>query len=156
MMPSIMFGQTGVDSDSLQKQIELQQILGTIHKFATGEISLAEYKLELRVESRVAKNFGHPAVAARAEWYLANPPMSGRTITTNRPKGITYAAYSAIEIGMSYEQVKVIIGIDGTEVSSSTFGDYSAEVDQWMNNDGSNIVVEFLNGRVMTKAQAGL
>jgi hypothetical protein len=76
---------------------------------------------------------------------------------TSAAGACTYDMYMAIEEGMSYSQVVEIIGVDGTEMSSSSVGGNTAKVYQW---DGdklySNVIVEFLNDEVVSKAQAGL
>ena len=78
-------------------------------------------------------------------------------ITPVNPPACSYDEYLAIEDGMSYSQVVEIIGSDGTEMSSASAGGSTAKVYQW---DGdkrySNVVIEFMNDAVISKAQAGL
>ena len=65
--------------------------------------------------------------------------------------------YNQIEIGMSYDEVIDIIGSEGGEMSTATIAGNTATVYQW---DGdkkcSNVVIEFMNDAVISKAQAGL
>ena len=63
--------------------------------------------------------------------------------------------FMQIQMGMTYDQVKAILG-DGTEESSSGDGDIKTVSYSWKNSDGSNISVMIQGGKVMTKAQAFL
>jgi len=69
----------------------------------------------------------------------------------------TYDMYKKIETGMSYEQVKGILG-EGTEQASSEDKsiDLVIKAYSWQNKDGSNISITFENDKVSNKAQAGL
>ena len=76
---------------------------------------------------------------------------------------ITYAQYERIEAGMDYREVVQIVGRSGTENASSyTRGipGVMAAIEihsySWSNSDGSNMIVQFIGGRVHLKAQAGL
>lgn len=87
-------------------------------------------------------------------WY-AGDDFSTKVAEANAP--CTYDEYLQIETGMSYDEVVAIIGTDGEEMSSASVGGSTAKVYQW---DGdkkySNVVIEFLNGAVISKAQTGL
>lgn len=77
--------------------------------------------------------------------------------------GITRAAFAKIENGMPYKDVAAIVGVNG-EIASETkqegipgvSGPLSIVIITWQNDDGSNMMVTFQNGRVQSKAQAGL
>ena len=73
------------------------------------------------------------------------------------PPECSYEEYLQIEDGMSYADVVEIIGSDGIEQSRSSASGSTAVVYKW---DGdmkySNVIVEFLNDAVISKAQAGL
>ncbi|BAH05570.1 hypothetical protein [Clostridium kluyveri] len=60
-----------------------------------------------------------------------------------------------IEIGMTYEQVKTILG-EGTEESSTGDGDTKTITYRWKNSDGSNLSVTLQGDRVMNKTQTFL
>lgn len=73
---------------------------------------------------------------------------------------ITLEEYNKIETGMSYDEVKNIIGSDG-EVSSETGkegDDIHIVIYSWKGkgSTGANALITFSNGEVETKAQAGL
>ena len=72
---------------------------------------------------------------------------------------ITLEEYNQIETGMSYDEVKAIIG--GGEVSSETGkegDDIHIVIYLWKGkgSTGANALITFSNGEVKTKAQAGL
>jgi hypothetical protein len=78
------------------------------------------------------------------------------TVSRRSAKGITLAAYMQIQNGMSYEQVKEIIGTDGEEISRSNIAGYSTVMYSWKNWNGSNMNAMFQNDLLVTKAQFGL
>jgi len=65
---------------------------------------------------------------------------------------VTLDMYNKVENGMSYDQVKNILG-DGQLTSQSSLLDTKSEIYSWINSDGSNMNVTFTNGAVDTKAQ---
>lgn len=70
---------------------------------------------------------------------------------------ITYEEYMAIENGMTYDEVKEIIGSAGTETARSGSGNYEAVIITWYGERlGSNANVTFMGGKVSGKAQIGL
>ena len=70
--------------------------------------------------------------------------------------GITAEEFNAIEIGMSYEQVKEIIGEDGTESNSSQVGDVTAVIYTWSSDESGTADVMFQNDKVINKSQTGI
>ena len=68
--------------------------------------------------------------------------------------------FNKIESDMTYEQVKEIIGSDGTLTSDVSIGDekYHTQIYMWYGNTitGGNANVTFQNGKVVGKAQVGL
>ena len=74
----------------------------------------------------------------------------------DRTNPATLAKFNRIEDGMTYEQVKAIMGVGGEHVSHVGVAGTTADVVAWKNQDGSNMLVTFSNGRVAGKAQFGL
>ena len=70
--------------------------------------------------------------------------------------GVTLAAYMQIQNGMTYEQVREIIGTAGEEISRSNIAGYSTVMYSWKNWNGSNMNAMFQNDQLVTKAQFGL
>ena len=72
------------------------------------------------------------------------------------------ANYNRIQNGMSYEQVKEILGDGGTESSSSDLGGVKTVMYEWKASgfvssmDGGNMNAMFQDDKLVTKAQANL
>ena len=71
---------------------------------------------------------------------------------------ITLEEYNQIKSGMTYDEVKEIIGSDGTLSATSSVGGYTVTIYVWYGNGiaGSNANITFTNGEVTGKAQVGL
>lgn len=70
-------------------------------------------------------------------------------------KKYSYDKFMKISMGMTYEQVKAILG-EGVEESSSGDGKLKTVSYSWQNDDGSNISVMLQGNKVINKAQAFL
>jgi hypothetical protein len=69
---------------------------------------------------------------------------------------VTIGEYDQIRTGMSISRVQSVIGDSGEEISSGGNSEYYFKALSWQNSDGSNVVVNFDNGFVSSKSQAGL
>ena len=72
---------------------------------------------------------------------------------------ITREEFNRIKAGMTYQEVKDIVGSAGTIVAESSIAGYTTVIVSWDGdpvNIGSNANVTFQNGVVVGKAQAGL
>jgi len=79
----------------------------------------------------------------------------------NSEDSITLDEFNKIEAGMSYEQVRDIVGGEGTLGSSVDMGvgdEYKTQIYQWTGSGsiGANANVTFQGGKVISKAQIGL
>jgi hypothetical protein len=72
------------------------------------------------------------------------------------PPIVTQAQYDQIREGMTYEQVRNVIGTDGQELSRSNLAGYSTVMYSWTNSNGSNMNAMFQNDRLINKAQFSL
>jgi hypothetical protein len=70
--------------------------------------------------------------------------------------GVTLSEFNAIQSGMTLQQVQQVVRSSGTQISNLDTAGTSNWVYQWQNGDGSNMNVQFQNGVVIGKAQAGL
>lgn len=68
---------------------------------------------------------------------------------------ITKEMYEQIESGMTIEEVVEILG-EGEENAKTEAAGVAIISMQWVNDDGGNIQIMFQDGKVDTKAQAGL
>jgi hypothetical protein len=69
---------------------------------------------------------------------------------------VTKADLDAIRTGMTYEQVRGMIGVAGEEQSRSDLGGYRTIMYGWKNANGSNMNAMFQNNQLVSKAQFGL
>lgn len=72
------------------------------------------------------------------------------------PPIVTKAEYDQIREGMTYEQVRSIIGATGEELSRSDLAGFTTIMYSWSNSNGSNMNAMFQNNRLINKAQFGL
>ena len=65
--------------------------------------------------------------------------------------------YIQVKSGLSYGDVKKILGCDGYEMSSSDFGGTESKMIIWTGKgeQGANMTVMFINNKVVSKAKAG-
>ena len=70
---------------------------------------------------------------------------------------ITLAEFNEIKNGMTYEQVKDIVGCDGTVNSDTEVMGSKMTIYSWYGKDGiSNANVSIQNGKLINKTQIGL
>lgn len=88
-----------------------------------------------------------------------NTTSSTQSSTQSNPKAdnkkYSLDKFMQVQMGMSYDQVKGILG-DGQEQSSTGDGEFKTISYTWQNSDGSNISIMLQGGKVSNKAQAFL
>ncbi|NJM28181.1 MAG: hypothetical protein HC856_08010 [Pseudanabaena sp. RU_4_16] len=72
------------------------------------------------------------------------------------PEKINRDRFNQIKKGMTLKQVEGVIGNPGKLIADSSTPNGTGQVYSWKNPQGSNAIVEFKNGKVAAKAQAGL
>lgn len=83
----------------------------------------------------------------------ASPPEESSPQDDGR---VTMAEYKQIETGMSYAEVRKIIGSEGEEMSRNEIGGNVTVMYQWVNPFGSNMNAIFQNGGLVQKSQFNL
>lgn len=84
-------------------------------------------------------------------------PAPKDTSSTSADTGsVTAAKYSQIENGMNYREVADIMGSSGEEQVNSNISGINGRIVTWKNWNGSNMMVQFMNDRVIMKSQFGL
>ena len=75
-----------------------------------------------------------------------------------KPNGETITAeqFGKVNPGMSYDEVKGILGRDGFLLSEGAMAGVSTKIYVWLNNGGSNMNVTIQGGTVQGKTQVGL
>ncbi|NMF57650.1 hypothetical protein [Pseudanabaena yagii] len=69
---------------------------------------------------------------------------------------ITLDKFNRVQKGMTVEQVEKIFGVSGKVIAENTANNSVGKVYSWKNPQGSNAIIEFKDGQVVAKAQAGL
>ncbi|CAN1209839.1 hypothetical protein TUMEXPCC7403_06415 [Tumidithrix helvetica PCC 7403] len=69
---------------------------------------------------------------------------------------ITLEKFNQVQKGMTLQEVQEVIGSQGKLIAESKIGEVTGQVYSWKNPQGSNAIIEFKNGKVVAKAQAGL
>jgi len=86
-----------------------------------------------------------------------NPAIAPQGSQTTSPSDdISLTEFQQIKKGMKLDQVQQIIGSSGRLIADSKVGNITGQVYSWKNSVGSNAIIEFKNGVVVAKAQAGL
>jgi Beta-lactamase inhibitor (BLIP) len=86
----------------------------------------------------------------------SSPASNSGSTTSSSNSGLTMDKYNQIKNGMTYQEVKDIIGREGTETMSSGEGKYKVESYKWEGDDYQFISVVFTGGKVQSKVQANL
>ncbi len=87
------------------------------------------------------------------------PSGNSQTTSSNlsaAPEKINRDRFNQIQKGMTLKQVEEIIGSPGKLIADSSTSEETGQVYSWKNPQGSNAIIEFKNGKVVAKAQAGL
>ena len=69
---------------------------------------------------------------------------------------ITLEKFNRIQKGMTIEQVEKVFGTSGKVIAENNSNNSIGQVYSWKNPQGSNAIIEFKDGQVVAKAQAGL
>lgn len=99
----------------------------------------------------------HRETAERQE-----PPVERRALPVSSGPVVgsaaTLAEYNRIRVGMSYDEVREIIGAQGTEMSRNPIGGIATVMYSWRGAGiaGANMNAVFQDGKLVDKAQFGL
>lgn len=94
--------------------------------------------------------------ASAAESAAGKVDDAAENVTTSTDEGITAEKYEGIQTGMSYDEVKALIGSDGESVSESEVAGIKTAVYQWESGVFGTAIVTFENDKVTGKSQAGI
>lgn len=126
----------------------------------------SEFSSYFIVSAGVDKEFEeHPAFGPQRDFNRDLIYFNGalvqypRVVAEKRPEDlrvVTMDEYGGLRQGMKINIVRLAIGAPGTELSQSTIGGFTTVSYQWKNADGSNAVIIFQDGLLVSKAQFGL
>lgn len=105
------------------------------------------------------KNGNHLLTATNGKAYY--DVFSESTGSRTNPPTISLAEFNAISTGMTYQEVTDIIGSAGEVLSEVDLGlgdEYFTQSRKWDGEGsiGANAIIQFQDGKVVTKAQFGL
>jgi hypothetical protein len=89
----------------------------------------------------------------------ANPALVDAIANPNEQEQeqvITLEKFNRIQKGMTIEQVDKVFGTSGKVIAENNSSNSIGQVYSWKNPQGSNAIIEFKDGQVVAKAQAGL
>lgn len=70
---------------------------------------------------------------------------------------ITLTEFNTIQTNMTYEEIKNIVGCEGTLMSETEINEYTSKIYYWYGKDNiSNANFTFQNNKLISKAQYGL
>jgi hypothetical protein len=98
------------------------------------------------------------AISPNAQAQTLLPTVSNQLIAFGENQlHVTKNEYEEVETGMSYEEVKDIIGEPGEELSSVEFpGIGKSVMYSWRNDNFSTMTAMFTGNRLVSKSQFGL
>lgn len=114
-----------------------------------GKYELKSYKWEGEKSARISASFRNNELRSKSQFGLGSSSGSGDA-------DLTKAKYEQIKIGMTYDEVKEIIGSPGEQTSTSTFGNSTLTSYRWKGENFSNMYVRFKDDKVTGKSNSGL
>jgi hypothetical protein len=97
-----------------------------------------------------------PDIAATANSTASVTPNPSTNGSQEEENPITLDKFNRVQKGMTVEQVEKIFGVSGKVIAENTANNSVGKVYSWKNPQGSNAIIEFKDGQVVAKAQAGL
>jgi predicted RNA-binding Zn-ribbon protein involved in translation (DUF1610 family) len=82
--------------------------------------------------------------------------LAKETTDNTKRNPVTANKYHAVKTGMTYAQVRDILGTEGEEYDRNKLGDSELAGFRWANESGAVLTVVFENGRVMGKMASGM
>jgi hypothetical protein len=141
----------GLGIGALVKAITIRQSLP--ESAAQGVISDARVEPQQSQQSvaspNVSPSVANPSPSAQATELISEPSKISNNV-------VTLEKFNLIKDGMSVAQVEEIFGVAGKVIAETEDEESVGIVYSWKNPQGSNAIIEFKNGKVVAKAQAGL
>jgi len=89
------------------------------------------------------------AILVLAMWMRDSPTVPEAPI-------VTLGEFNQLQIGMTYDQAKAIIGAEGAFMTGSQMTGFKTAGYQWDNADGSNAMLVFHDDKIIVKSQVKL
>ena len=146
------------EADILVKSATTKNVTKSIAS-QSNETSVTTAK-DLTAKSLVKSDRSSEMAATSNNPDINNIPESPITVSSSGlPEGetvVTLEKFNRIQKGMTIEQVEKILGSSGKVIAENNSSDSIGKVYSWKNTQGSNAIIEFKDGQVVAKAQAGL
>ena len=108
-------------------------------------------------ESANASPESSPAAAEDSDASASDSGDSGSSSSdAAESSNISMDKFNKMELGMSYEDVKEIMGSEGNQTSMTKSGSYESASYDWKGEKYARIMVRFQNGDLVYKSQSGL
>lgn len=119
--------------------------------FSSGTLKTVTYKWEGEKYARITATFRNGELTSKIQSGL----KSGNSETTSSAD-LTLAKYNQIQNGMSYEEAVKIIGSEGTQTSSSNFGQIKVASYKWEGDKYAKIFATFRDNKLASKSQSNV
>jgi len=126
---------------------------------ATPSVENKEIKSTITTPKSSPSETIQPSVAPTQVTPKTNPsvePIASAPNELEQEPVITLEKFNRIQKGMTIEQVEKVFGTSGKIIAENNSSNSIGQVYSWKNPEGSNAVIEFKDGQVVAKAQAGL
>ncbi len=127
---------------------------------ATPSVENKEAKNTIITTKSIPSQTTQPSAAATQATPKANPaavePIASLPNGQQQEQVITLEKFNRIQKGMTIEQVEKVFGASGKVIAENNSSNSIGQVYSWKNPQGSNAIIEFKDGQVVAKAQAGL
>jgi hypothetical protein len=127
---------------------------------ATSPVENKEAKNTIATPKSTPSQTTQPSVIATQATPKVNPssvdPISSPPNEQNQEPVINLEKFNRIQKGMTLEQVEKVFGASGKVIAENSSSNSVGQVYSWKNPQGSNAIIEFKDGQVVAKAQAGL
>ncbi|TYQ24043.1 hypothetical protein PseudUWO311_20470 [Pseudanabaena sp. UWO311] len=126
---------------------------------ATPSVENKETKSTITTAKSSPSETIQPSVAPTQVTPKANPsvePIASPPNELEQEPVINLEKFNRIQKGMTLEQVEKVFGASGKVIAENNSSNSIGQVYSWKNPQGSNAIIEFKDGQVVAKAQAGL
>lgn len=148
---------TKIDADKfkqIQNGMTYDQVKQIIGSDGTEESTSEVSGITTKIYEWESDGFGVATVTFEND-KVANKAQAG--VSGSSSVQITMDQYNQVQTGMTYDQVKQVMGGDGELTSDTKIADHTSQIYMWSGKSvGANATITFMDGAVESKAQYGL
>ena len=86
----------------------------------------------------------------------STPESTSTTSDSGGKANLSMDSFNKVKLGMTYDEVKGIMGSDGNETSSSKVGNNTSKSFKWEGDKFARVSVRFRNDKLVSRSQSGL